>query len=69
MRQILTVFSKLTEVRGKTSVQTFKEKNKLLQGTIFLKKLERRCFSTGKRGRKCPEKGKEVKRKMEMQTG
>ena len=69
MRQILTVFSKLTEVRGKTSVQTFKEKNILLQCTIFLKKLERGCFSTGKRGRKLPEKGKEVKRKREMQTG
>jgi len=40
MRQILTIFSKLTEVREKTSVQTFKERDKVLQCTAFFKKLE-----------------------------
>lgn len=36
MRQILTVFSTLTEVREKISVQTFKERNEVLQCTIYI---------------------------------
>lgn len=36
MRQIRTVFSTLTEVREKISVQTLKERNEVLQCTIYI---------------------------------
>ena len=66
MRQILTIFSKLTEVREKTSVQTFKERNKVLQCIIFFKKLED-VFQLEREEENGLRKGR--KRKMEMQTG
>ena len=66
MRQILTIFSKLTEVREKTSVQTFKERNKVLQCIINFKKFED-VFQLEREEENGLRKGR--KRKMEMQTG